>query len=278
VFSQLLNALARAILVFTIVVFPALAAPSGPATDAFAVLLLATVAAVFVLLEYSGPAASFLEFRNAPPFNRLRFGAAALVTIAASLLIAAPASAPPIATQYLYPVAQASAALFDWPYSPPRLFLNWLSASGLGELTGQLYLAVALAYAISLATAALFFALVRLFGWPARLGAFNLWLNLPTFDPTTGEDVVQRLQSTARLNLILGISLPFLMPMAAQMAAGLVLPSGPWGPQSLIWGITFWSIMPLCLLMRAIALGRVAQMIQTKRARSHAGAGVLHAA
>jgi len=156
--------------------------------------------------------------------------------------------------------------------------LNWLSASGLGELTGQLYLAVALAYAISLATAALFFALVRLFGWPARLGAFNLWLNLPTFDPTTGEDVVQRLQSTARLNLILGISLPFLMPMAAQMAAGLVLPSGPWGPQSLIWGITFWSIMPLCLLMRAIALGRVAQMIQTKRARSHAGAEVLHAA
>ena len=93
-FSQLLNALARAILVFTIVVFPALAAPSGPATDAFAVLLLATVAAVFVLLEYSGPAASFLEFRNAQPFNPLRFGAAALVTIAASLLIAAPASAP----------------------------------------------------------------------------------------------------------------------------------------------------------------------------------------
>lgn len=93
-FSQLLNALARAILVFTIVVFPALAAPSGPAPDAYAVLLLATVAAVFVLLEYSGPAASFLEFRHAPPFNRLRFGATALVTVAASLLLVPPASAP----------------------------------------------------------------------------------------------------------------------------------------------------------------------------------------
>jgi hypothetical protein len=277
VFSQLLNALARAILVFTIVVFPALAAPSGPAPDAYAVLLLATVAAVFVLLEYSGPAASFLEFRHAPPFNRLRFGAAALVTVAASLLLAPPASAPPLASQYLYPLAQASAALFDWPYAPPRLFLNWLSASGLGAVTDQHFWAVSLAYALALATAALFFVLVRLFGWPARLGAFNLWLNLPTFDPTTGEDVVQRLQSTARLNLILGISLPFLMPMAAQMLAGLVLPSGTWGPQSLIWGITFWSIMPLCLLMRAIALGRVAQMIQTKRARHHAGAGVLQA-
>ncbi len=37
------------------------------------VALLALLAAVFTFVEYFSAYPSFVEFRNAPPFNRLRF-------------------------------------------------------------------------------------------------------------------------------------------------------------------------------------------------------------
>ena len=37
---------------------------------------------------------------------------------------------------------------------------------------------------------AMFLFLVRVLGWPSRNGSFNVWVNLPLFDPTAGGDVL----------------------------------------------------------------------------------------
>ena len=36
---------------------------------------------------------------------------------------------------------------------------------------------------------------IRLNAWPMGSGPFNVWINLPTFDPTYGGDVVDRVEA-----------------------------------------------------------------------------------
>ena len=61
-------------------------------------------------------------------------------------------------------------------------------------------------------TLSIFVVLLKFYNWPSRSGAFNVWVNLPTFDPTAGGDVVDRLDRDARINIALGFLLPFLIP------------------------------------------------------------------
>ena len=43
--------------------------------------------------------------------------------------------------------------------------------------------------------------MLKLAGWPSTKSAFNVWVNLPTFEPTAGGDVVDRLVQTVRADL-----------------------------------------------------------------------------
>jgi hypothetical protein len=102
-------------------------------------------------------------------------------------------------------------------------------------------------------------------GWPNTNNAFNVWVNLPTFEPTAGGDVVDRLERDARVNLAIGFLLPFLVPaMVALLTSGL--PGGTLtSAQTLIWTIAAWAFLPASLLMRGVAMARVADMIRVKR-------------
>ncbi len=102
-------------------------------------------------------------------------------------------------------------------------------------------------------------------GWPQGAGGFNVWINLPTFDPTSGGDVVARLRRDARVNVAIGFLLPFLMPAAVEAAATVFSTISLDSPQTLVWTITAWAFLPASLFMRGIAMGRVAEMIETRR-------------
>lgn len=86
--------------------------------------------------------------------------------------------------------------------------------------------------------------LIRVLGWPTRNRVFNVWVNLPLFDPTTGGDVLDRLQRDARINIALGFLLPFLIPAVVKAASFLVDPITLANPHTLIWTMTAW---PSCL-------------------------------
>ncbi|MDP3377810.1 MAG: hypothetical protein Q8S53_05550, partial [Brevundimonas sp.] len=101
--------------------------------------------------------------------------------------------------------------------------------------------------------------------WPSRGRAFNVWINLPTFDPTTGGDVVVRLQRDARVNIALGFLLPFLTPAVVMISSSGFEPLAMTSSQTLIWTMTAWAFLPASLFMRGIAMGRVADMIQQRR-------------
>ena len=133
----------------------------------------------------------------------------------------------------------------------------------------DLVLALAgISYTISLLTIICFFGLLLFTRWPSHKKPFNVWVNLPTFDPTAGGDVVAQLRQDARINSSLGFLLPFLLPLAVYLAALLWQPVSLVTPQSLIWTVTAWSVLSTNLLMRGIAMARIAAMIQYTRRQS----------
>jgi hypothetical protein len=131
---------------------------------------------------------------------------------------------------------------------------------------------VGISYFITIVTLLWFVISMRLRNWPVGKGTFNVWVNLPTFDPTAGGDVVERLRRDSWFNVALGFLLPFLIPAGIKLISMSFSVITLENPHALIWTVTAWAFLPLSLLMRGIAMGRVATMIEAKR-RAQEGAG-----
>jgi len=231
------------------------------------VALLALLAAFFTIVEYNSTYPSFVEFRDAPPFNRVRF-LALFATVFALTVIASGKAQPTTITSFFDAIGMRIGAAIDFPYSPVRLMVLMLPDGADAELIADVRTAAGLSYLVSLVSLGIFVIALRLFGWPMRDGTFNVWINLPTFDPTSGGDVVVRLQRDAQINLILGFLLPFLIPAVVKLASDTMNPIDMSNDHVLIWTVTAWAIIPASLLMRGIAMGRVAQMITAQRERA----------
>ena len=153
----------------------------------------------------------------------------------------------------------------DFPYSPVRLATLMLGDGASEAQVASVRTAAGMAYLISLVSLAVFVVTLSMGQWPRRGVAFNVWVNLPTFDPTAGGDVVTRLMRDARVNIALGFLLPFLTPAVVRIASTGFEPLTLTSPQTLIWTMTAWAFLPASLFMRGIAMGRVAEMIREKR-------------
>lgn len=277
VISRLPGALARAALVVLMIVTPTAMLPVVGADDVQVVVLVAFFAAIFTLVEYSAKSPSLVEFRSAPPFNRLRFGALFLTVLALSVVFRDPEQASTL-TRLFQLVGNRIGASIDFPYSPVRLMILAMPDGMTTLELSRLRTAAGLSYLISLCSLAAFVMLLRWRGWPHRAGVFNVWINLPTIDPTVGGDVVARLNRDSQINLILGFLLPFVVPAVLKLTALFIDPFTLSEPQTLIWTVAAWAFLPASLLMRGIALNRVAQMIHVQRKRAYeqaAAAGLL---
>ena len=235
------------------------------------VVLVAILAFLMTFVEYFSEYPSIVEFRFAPPFNRLRF-AALFVTVTLLSLIFSGGSEPSSLSALANEIGTLLGAAIDFPYSPVRLVVLMLPPGSDAEVVASVRTAAGLSYMVSLLCLFIFVTLVRMFGWPTRQGAFNVWINLPLFDPTAGGDVLQRLKRDAGLNIVLGILLPFLIPAVVKAAADLIDPVTLDNPQTLIWTMSAWAFLPASMIMRGIAMSRVADLIQEKRMRAYAEA------
>ncbi|MCR8825169.1 hypothetical protein [Pseudosulfitobacter koreensis] len=260
----------RGLLVALMIATPALVLPWVSADSTQVILLTALLAAALVFVEYNSNFPSIVEFRNAPPLNRLRF-CGTFVTVFLLTVICAGRTEPTLMTGAMTSVARLVGHMLDFPFSPVRLVILSMPAETPEDTLRIVRAAAGLSYLLSLVTAAVFVVMVRLFGWPSsRNGAFNVWINLPLFDPTAGGDALTRLQRDARINIVLGFLLPFVLPAIAKLAGNITGPITLQDSQTLIWTMTLWAFLPASLLMRGIAMGKVAEMIEEKRRRSYA--------
>ena len=269
--ARITGAAARGILVALLLATPALLLPNIAKDSSQVVMLMAMLAGFLTFAEYNSKSPSIVEFRDAAPFNRLRF--VALFTAVFMLsLIAKDKSDPTAVTNALTSLGLIVGNAIDFPYSPVRLIVLMLPNTSENDVVSAVRTSASLSYLISLITMTAFLILVRVLNWPSRKGAFNVWINLPLFDPTAGEDVLVRLRRDARFNIAFGFLLPFFIPAVVKMAADLIHPITLENPQTLIWTMSAWAFLPASMIMRGIAMSKIADMIGEKRRRTYANA------
>jgi len=274
VISRLLSAVARGFLVLLLVATPGLMAPGISEDGAQVVVLVALAAAAMTMLEYTSSYPSLFEFRDAPPFNRIRFANLFFSVFLISVLVRHTVD-PGQLTLLVTAVGDVVGRAIDFPYSPVRLVILMLPEDASMADVALVRSAAGLAFTISTAAVLIFLAIVRLTRWPMDSGSFNVWINLPTFDPTSGGDVVGRLSRDGRINVALGILLPFLMPAVVNAAGALFGPMSIGNLQTMIWTVAAWAFLPSSLIARGLAMQRVAAIIARKRRETTATTGGL---
>ena len=269
--ERIVGAAARGVLVALLLATPALLLPNIAADSSQVVLLMAMLAGFLTFAEYNAKSPSIVEFRDAAPFNRLRF-IALFASIFLLSLITKGKTDPTAVTNALTSIGLIIGNAIDFPFSPVRLVVLMLPDTADADVVSAVRISAGLSYLISLIAMTAFLILVRILNWPSRKGAFNVWINLPLFDPTAGGDVLLRLRRDARFNIAFGFLLPFFIPAVVKMAADLIEPITLENPQTLIWTMSAWAFLPASMIMRGIAMGKIADMIEEKRRRTYANA------
>lgn len=270
--SRAWGAFLRASLVALVVALPQLLLGQGSGGAAQVVVLVALLAALYTFSEYAAEAPSVLEFRDARPYNRLRVGTL-LAAVAVACAMLRPDWSHAAAAQPVRWLGETWARLLDLPWSPVHHLLSTLPPGADARLAQALFAAAAAAYGLSLLMVLVFALVIRLQRWPGH-SAFNVWVNLPQFDPTSGGDVVQRLHQNALVNVSLGFLLPLIVPIVADVLR--VAFDGPAlrDPAALVWVVVAWAFIPASLAMRGLALHRLAQMIAAHRVRLQRASGL----
>ena len=269
--SRITGAALRAMLVVLLIATPSILLPGVSSDGKQIVALIAIFAAALTLFEYALTYPGLVEFRDAPPFNRIRF-ISLFATVFLLTIICRGRVEPTSLTMFVDAIGGLIGHAIDFPYSPVRLVLLMLPEGATAAHITLIRTTAGTSYLISLLTLGIFTIVLRLRKWPSPHGTFNVWINLPTFDPTAGNDVVKRLERDARFNIVLGFVLPFITPAAIKAAASLFGSVALENPQTLVWTVSAWAFLPASLFMRGIAMGRVAEMIADKRRRTYAAA------
>lgn len=254
----------RAFLVMVVIVMPSVVLPGIGSDTKQVVALVALFGGALVFFEYNAVYPSLIEFRDGAPYNRIRY-LMILTMVTLLSLIVADLEASTTVTRLFRALGLVIGAAMDFPYSPVRL-ASYMLADGasFGDIV-SVKIAAGTAYLVSLLSLGLFVIVLKLAGWPSTKSAFNVWVNLPTFEPTAGGDVVDRLVRDAHANLAVGFLLPFVIPaLVAVLTAGIPAETLT-SPQTLIWTMALWAYLPAALIMRAVAMARIADMIRVKR-------------
>lgn len=262
--TQVTGAFVRAILAMILVATPSVLIPGMGADTKQAVALVALFAGVLTFVEYKSSYPGLVEFRDAPPYNRTRFLMLLTMLIFLSLAVRPGHDASSLRA-LIAALAHLCGVALDFPYSPVRLLTLMVADATSPQVLQQARAAAGAAYMIALFALAIFALILRLQAWPARNGSFNVWVNLPTFDPTAGGDVVVRLERDARANIAFGFLLPFVIPAVMKLSGMGLGAISLTSPQALVWTITAWAFLPASLFMRGIAMFRIADMIREQR-------------
>jgi len=261
--SQVAQALVRGFFVTLLILVPALLLPGISQDVSQGVTLIALIAGIVVGVEYTARYPGLIEFRDAKPYNRGRFILLFVIILALTTMqrmVAQTDGGLPLFVRWICDA-------LDFSVSPVRMLASSLPVGLPIEHIENVKAAAAIAFVLSLLGLGIYLAAVYLRYWPERRSVLNVWVNLPNFDPTKGNDVVHRLEREGQINILIGIILPFSLPVLLHVSSLLVQPLTLETPLSLVWGVSLWAFVPVSLVMRGVAMYRVAQLIRAQRRR-----------
>lgn len=259
-----LGALFRALIICLMVYYPSLSLTDFRSTTGLDIsLLFGLIAAIVILIEYSTRTPSMIEFSMAPPYNRFRMSVFVLVTILLVTTINPTQSTGPLFDIAGSVTNSATFILGEQSNAVRRLVLSFGPRSA--EQEALIAKLATSGLFVSFVTVALFSIILWLQKWPLGRDGFNLWPNMPSFHARAGHKTETRMIQVALITLLLAISLPFVLPQLLLMTRALTGYEFAENSLSVFWVITIWAVTPAMLLMRSLALLKVAFLIDHLR-------------
>ncbi len=264
--TRLAGALVRALLVIVVIAAPALLLPNVSDASLEISLIVAGVAAAFTLFEYASTHPGLIDFRFAPPYNRVRFVAFATQIFVLVFLCRAfdNANADTFSTS-LVALSDQAIAVLDFPLSPVNMAAAMIGVGENSDFVLQLQRAAAVSFLVTFCSLVAFALILWFFRWPVGRRDFNLWINLPTFEPGYGRDVERRLYRDGITNLLAGVAFLYLLPVLLSRATGWFDPSVLNNYQPLVWGVTLWAFFSGSLVIRGAAILKVSYLVKRSR-------------
>lgn len=262
-FSRFLGAVFRAVMVIVLISIPSYLL-SQTVDSALLTSFASVCCGVLVFAEYNARAPSLVEFRDAGPVNRIRYMTALSVVFILAMSQRNSIDATTL-SQLSHFITLKVGALADFPYSPVRLFQLALSADSSDAARQVVTQMAGLAYVVSIIGIIVMAIVLYLSGWPTNGRSFNLWVNLPTFEPVANGDSMDRLSRDATMSMVAGFLMPFAMPAVAHLLGALDGPVDAMSPSAAVWLVSIWAFLPASLFMRGIAIVFVVRSIAAQR-------------
>lgn len=258
---RLVGAIIRALLVVTVVAIPSLLLPSASQGAVEFSLIIGSIIGFFTIFEYGSTNPGFVDFRFAPPYNRFR-----AFTIASQIIFVTLLSRSvelDLHDAAVLDWAQATGYYLDFKYSPVSEAINVvLSNASFSSTTAILLVyAISMSFAIGVGGTLAFAIVLWVFKWPQDRDGFNLWANMPTFQPSEGSSVIKRLRRDSYVNIILAVVLIYALPYIPMYGFDWLTVDIFENNQALVWATTLWVFIPTSLLARAAAMLKIARVI-----------------
>ena len=263
--GRLFGAVIRAALIVLVVAAPSFLLPGVSVASQEISLIVAAIAAAFTVFEYASTHPGLIDFRFAPPYNRVRYFAFAAQVLSIVFLCRAVEGMDSFSPDMLR-LADEAVTLLDFPLSPVRVAQEMIAIDEGQDFSVLIKRAAALSFVVTFASLLFFAALLWLFRWPVGRKDFNLWINLPTFEPGYGRDVERRLRRDGVINVLAGLALLYLLPVLLSRASGWFNPTVLANYQPLTWSVTFWAFFSGSLVIRGAAILKVAYLVRRTRA------------
>ena len=258
---RLLGAIFRALWVVVVAAIPSLLLPSASQGAVEFALIIGAIIGMFTFFEYGSSTPGFVDFRYAPPYNRFRAFTIAMQVVTITLVCRAVELG--LSDSTLVDWAQQAAQLFDFQYSPVSMAIdNILSDSRFSDTTAILLVySITTSFVVGVGMTLAFSLILWVFGWPRDRENFNLWENLPTFQPSDGGSITKRLRRDAYFNVLLGVALIYALPFIPTYGFEWLTVDIFENNQVMVWAATLWVFIATSLIARASAMLKIARIL-----------------
>lgn len=272
---RFLGALFRGVCAGLVLLIPSLMLVHVPTDATYFVLISCILFAFIVFSEYNNTYPSILEFRDAPPFNRIRFLHGIMSVYGAALIFQEIifGGEPGAITRFAIYLGW----VLDFTGSPVDMLMMSVPQDLPETVLQSMRAAGALTMALCAISIMAFYLYIKFTYWPVSRGQFNIWINLPLMDPARGDDLAKRMKRRAQLNIGLGVSFLFAVLVFFKGVGAIMGLALFYDLVLLIWIIILWGVIPTTMVMRGIAMARLATEIAKKQTQGAAKSNLLTA-
>lgn len=216
---------------------------------------------MFTFFEYGSSTPGFVDFRYAPPYNRFRAFTIASQILAITLVCRAVELG--LSDAVIVDWARQAAQMLDFQFSPVAMAIDAILADSKFSDTTAILLVycITVSFVVGIGLTVLFSLIIWVFPWPRDRENFNLWANLPTFQPKDGANIPRRLRRDAYFNFVLGIVLIYALPLLPTVGLNWLTVDIFENNQATVWAATLWVFIATSLIARAIAMLKIARIL-----------------